>query len=452
MQDLTTGSIPKHVVRMALPIAFGMFFQTLYVLVDLYFVSHNGQDAIAGVGAGSNLQFIVMALTQVLGVGTVTLIAQAVGRKDRDDANLVFNQSLLIALLCAVLTLVAGYGLSGQYMRLLGASPATMAAGVTYLNWFLPGLALQFAMIAMGSALRGTGMAAPGMIVQIITVLINALLAPILIAGWITGHPFGVAGAGMATSAAVAVGVVILTLYFLKLEKFVGFDTTLMHARLAVWKRILAIGLPAGGEFALMFIYMGVIYAIIAGFGAQAQAGFVIGSRVMQAIFLPAMAIAFAVAPIAGQNVGAKQHDRVRETLRTALLFGSALMLLLTLACQLRPEWPVHFFSADPKVVAVATGFLQVISLNFIAQGIIFTCSGMFQALGNTVPAMVSSGTRLVTFAIPGILLSHRPGFELQHLWYLSVATVTLQAITSLLLLRGQFQRRLVARPAVGVS
>jgi len=452
MQDLTTGSIPRHVVRMAMPIAFGMFFQTLYVLVDLYFVSHSGQDAIAGVGAGSNLQFIVMALTQVLGVGTVTLIAQAVGRKDRDDANLVFNQSLLIALLCAVFTLLAGYGLAGQYMRLLGASPATMAAGVTYLNWFLPGLALQFAMIAMGSALRGTGMAAPGMIVQIVTVLINALLAPVLIAGWITGHPFGVAGAGMATSLAVAAGVVILTLYFLKLEKFVGFDTSLMHARLAVWKRILAIGLPAGGEFALMFIYMGVIYAIIASFGAQAQAGFVIGSRVMQAIFLPAMAIAFAVAPIAGQNVGAKQHGRVRETLRTALLVGSALMLMLTLACQWKPEWPVHFFSADPKVVAIATGFLQVISLNFIAQGIIFTCSGMFQALGNTVPAMLSSGTRLLTFAIPGILLSHRAGFELQHLWYLSVATVTLQACTSLLLLRGQFQRRLVANPAVGVS
>ena len=452
MQDLTTGSIPKHVVRMAMPIAFGMFFQTLYVLVDLYFVSHNGQDAIAGVGAASNLQFIVMALTQVLGVGTVTLIAQAVGRKDQPDANLVFNQSLLIALLCALFTLIAGYGLSGQYMRLLGASTATMAAGVTYLRWFLPGLALQFALIAMGSALRGTGMAAPGMIVQIVTVLINALLAPVLIAGWITGHPFGVAGAGMATSAAVAVGVVILTLYFLKLEKFVGFDTSLMHARLSVWKRILAIGLPAGGEFALMFIYMGVIYAIIAGFGAQAQAGFVIGSRVMQAIFLPAMAIAFAVAPIAGQNVGAKQHDRVRETLRTALLVGSTLMLMLTLTCQLRPEWPVHFFSADPKVVGIATGFLRIISLNFIAQGIIFTCSGMFQALGNTVPAMVSSATRLLTFAVPGILLSHRAGFELQHLWYLSVATVTLQALTSLWLLRGQFQRRLVGRPAVGVS
>ena len=449
MQDLTKGPIPGHVVRMAMPIAFGMFFQTLYVLVDLYFVSHSGQDAIAGVGAGSNLQFIVMALTQVLAVGTTTLIAQAVGRKDQPDANLVFNQSLLIAVLSAAFTLAAGYGLAGAYMHLLGASEATMAAGVTYLHWFLPGLALQFAMVAMGSALRGTGLAAPGMIVQVVTVVLNAVLAPVLIAGWGTGHPMGVAGAGLATSIAVAIGVVILTLYFVRLEKYVGFDTGLMHARMQTWKRILAIGLPAGGEFALMFIYMGVIYAIIRDFGATAQAGFVIGSRVMQAIFLPAMAIAWATAPIAGQNVGAGAHDRVRDTFLFAVMIGSAIMLMLTLMCQWNPAWFAGFFTTDPATIAVAGQFLHIISWNFVASGIIFTCSGMFQALGNTVPSMLSSASRLVTFAVPAIVLSRHPGFELRQLWFLSVATVTVQACMSLWLLSGQFRRRLAPREAV---
>ncbi len=93
----------------------------------------------------------------VLGVGTVALIAQAVGRKDHDDANLVFNQSLLLATLCAVLTLVGGYLAIGPYMRTLGADAATQDAGIAYLAWYLPGLALQFAAISMGSALRGTG-------------------------------------------------------------------------------------------------------------------------------------------------------------------------------------------------------------------------------------------------------------------------------------------------------
>ena len=91
MQDMTEGPIPGHIMRMAVPIAVGMIFQTLYVLVDLYFVAQIGDAAIAGVGAAGNVQFLVMAITQILGVGTMALIAQASGRKDRDDANLILR-------------------------------------------------------------------------------------------------------------------------------------------------------------------------------------------------------------------------------------------------------------------------------------------------------------------------------------------------------------------------
>ena len=448
MQDMTQGSIAGHLVRMSAPIALGMLFQTLYVLVDLYFVARLGDAAIAGVSTAGNLQFIVMAATQVLGVGTMALIAQASGRKDQADANLVFNQSLLLALIAGVATLVAGYLSIGPYMHSVGADERTAEAGAEYLRWFFPGLALQFALIAMGAALRGTGIAKPALIVQMLTVLLNALLAPILIAGWLTHVPLGIAGAGLATSIAVGFGVVLMWLYFHRLEKYVGVDRKLLGARFDVWKRILRIGLPPGGEFALMFCYLAVIYWVIRHFGAEAQAGFGVGSRVMQAIFLPAMAVAFATAPIAGQNVGGGHHARVRETFRSSIILGSVIMLMLTLVCQLKPEWFVHFFTQDPAVLTIAATFLHIISWNFVAQGIIFTCSGMFQALGNTLPALISSATRLLTFAIPALWLSTRPGFELKQLWFLSVATVSLQALTSLWLLRGQFQRRLVAKPA----
>ncbi|HKE49563.1 MAG TPA: MATE family efflux transporter [Rhodanobacteraceae bacterium] len=438
---------------MSAPIALGMLFQTLYVLVDLYFVAQLGDAAIAGVSTAGNLQFIIMAATQVLGVGTMALIAQASGRKDQPDANLIYNQSLLIAIIAGVLTLLFGYTLASFYLDKLGADAATVANGREYLDWFMPGMALQFALVSMGSALRGTGIAKPTMLVQMVTVLLNAILAPILIAGWGTGHPMGVAGAGLATSIAVGVGVVLMWLYFHKLEKYVGFDGALFaKVRFDVWKRVLRVGLPPGGEFALMFIYLGVIYWVIRHFGAEAQAGFGVGSRVMQAIFLPAMAVAFATAPIAGQNFGGGHGDRVRETFKSAAILGSAIMLLLTLVCQWRPEWFVHFFTKDPAVVQVAADFLHIISWNFVAQGLIFTCSGMFQALGNTLPALASSATRLVTFALPAIWLSTRPGFELKQLWYLSVTTVALQALTSLWLLRGQFRRRLPQAPAAAAA
>ena len=400
MQDMTEGPIPGHIMRMAVPIAVGMIFQTLYVLVDLYFVAQIGDAAIAGVGAAGNVQFLVMAITQILGAGTMALIAQASGRKDRDDANLIFNQSLVLAALCAVITLVGGYGLGGLYVRTLGADAETVMAGTTYLYWVLPGLGLQFALISMGSALRGTGIVNPTIIVQVLTVVLNAILSPIMITGWGTGRPLGVVGAGLSTTISIAVAVVLMTLYFKRLERYVTFDASMVRPRTSAWKRILAVGLPPGGEFALMFVYMGIIYWAIRDFGSEAQAGFGVGSRVMQAIFLPAMAIAFATAPVAGQNVGAGKSDRVRGTFRTSVVTLSVIMLLLTLLCQLRPGIFIAFFTDDRAVIDTGAEFLRIISWNFVAMGVVFTCSGMFQALGNTVPALLASATRLVTFVI----------------------------------------------------
>src|SRR5262245_50620227 len=109
MKDLTQGSITGHILSMSLVMLIGMAGPTAYCLVDLVFVSHLGPQAIAGVRAAGTLSFVVMALTQILGVGTVALIAHAVGRKDRQDANLIFNQSTVLSAICAALTLIAGY-------------------------------------------------------------------------------------------------------------------------------------------------------------------------------------------------------------------------------------------------------------------------------------------------------------------------------------------------------
>jgi putative MATE family efflux protein len=450
MKDLTQGSIVANILAMAAPMAAGMIFQTLYFLVDLYFVAGLGDAAVAGVGAAGTLMFVIMALTQVLGVGTVALIAQAVGRRDQADANLVFNQSVLFAVACSLATLIGGYALARTYVGSIAADAATEAQGVVYLSWFLPGLALGFAQVVMGSALRGTGIVKPTMAIQALTVLLNTLLAPILIAGWGTGYAMGVAGAGLASSISIAIGIVLLAAYFVKLEKYVGFESRLWRPQLRVWKRMLDVGLPAGGEFALMFLYMGVIYWVISDFGAAAQAGFGIGSRIMQSIFMPAMAIAFAAGPIAGQNFGARQGTRVRETFAKALMLNTVVMVLVTVFLQWRPEVLVGFFTPEPEAQAVGATFLRIISWTFIAQGVVFTCSGVFQGLGNTIPAMLSSGVRLSVFVPLAVWLAAQPEFHLDEVWWLSVCTVWLQAAVSYLLMRHQFKRRLVdgARPA----
>ena len=443
MKDLTQGSIMRQLIAMAVPIALGMLFQTLYLLVDLYFVSGLGDAAIAGVSSAATAGMVIMALTQMLGVGTVTLISHAVGRKDQPAANLVFNQSVLLSAVCGLLVAAAGFLLSGPYLRLIAADPEVVAAGTTYLYWYTPGLALQFALVALSSALRGTGMANPTMVVQMLTVVLNTILAPILISGWGTHHPLGVAGAGLASSVAIVFGVLCLCGYFARLEHYVALHAEQCAPRWEVIRRILNVGLPAGGEFFMMFLILGMIYWVIRGFGPAAQAGFGVGMRVMQSLFLPVMAVAFAVAPVAGQNFGARQFARVRETFRTAAVLSSVLMLLITLVCQWRPEWFIERFTREAAVVAVGAPYLRIISWNFVANGLIFTCSGMFQAVGNTWPSLLSSASRLVTFVLPAVLLSMQPHFTLMQVWYLSVASIALQAVTSLTLLQRELRHRL---------
>jgi putative MATE family efflux protein len=448
VQDLTSGSLARNVLKMSSFMLVGMAFQTLYFLVDLYFVGRLGKDAVAAVSVSGNLTFLVLGATQTLAVGTTALIAHATGRRDRDSARLLFNQSHGLSLLVGAVFLVVMMALRHGYARTMSAAPETARLAAEYLAWFVPAMALQFPLSAITAALRGTGNFKPGMLIQSSTVLLNTILAPVLILGLGTGHPMGVAGAGLASFISLVVGVVAISLYVRGAENYLQVVAAEMRPRLADWGRMLKIGLPAGTEFALMGAYMAVVYALSQPFGAEAQAGFGIGLRVMQAGFMPVVALGFAVSPVAGQNFGAGLPDRVRGTFRVAAGMACGFMLALTLLCQLMPESLVGAFSTDAQVRAVGGEYLRITSLNFLASGIIFVSSSMFQALGNTIPPLLSSFTRIILVAIPATLLSRVPGFQLRWIWYLTVGSSLVQMSSNLLLLRREYARKLGIAPA----
>jgi len=307
---------------------------------------------------------------------------------------------------------------------------------------------LQFAIVAMGAALRGSGVIKPTMVIQVLTVVINIVLAPVLILGWGTGLPLGVAGAGLASFVAIAIGVVMFWYYFARLQDYFRLAPGQWRPRGATWRGLIEVGLPAGGEFGLMSIYMVLVYWIIRDFGAAAQAGFGIGGRMMQAMFLPVMAVAFATAPVAGQNFGARDAGRVRQTFRSAATLVTGLMLVITVLAHIAPGAMIGAFSHDPEVIAVGADYLRITSYNFVAAGLIFTSSSMFQGMGHTVPPLICSAMRLLLFALPAFLLSLRPGFAIREVWYLSVASVALQAVLNLTLLQREFRLRLAFAPA----
>src|SRR4029453_1349420 len=444
MQDLTTGSLSRHLLKTSSFMLIAMVFQTLYVLIALYWVARLGTNAVAAVAVSGNLMFLVLAATQMLGVGTTTLVSHAVGRKEHDTAQLVFNQSLGVAATPGVLFFTIALMLRMPYAVSLSADAETASLAGAYLAWFIPALALQFPLVAMGAAMRGTGNFKPGMIVQSATIIINIVLAPLLIFCWVLGVRLGVGGAALATLIAIVIGNVWMVLYFLRQNSYLTFATTQMPPQRHLWTKMLKVGLPAGAEFGLMTVYLLVIYIVSRPFGASAQAGFGIGMRIIQACFMPVVALGFAVAPVAGQNFGARQAERVKQTFYVAAGMATAGMILVFLASQVAAQSMMRVFTNEAAVIAVGEEYLRIVSWSYIASGIIFVASSMFQAMGNTIPSLVSSFTRIVGTAIPVMYLSGMPGFTLRWVWLLSAVTIFAQLTISLLLLRREFRRRLV--------
>jgi putative MATE family efflux protein len=447
MQDLTTGSLTGHLVKTTSFMLVSMIFQTLYVLVDLFWVGRLGTDAVAAVGISANLSFIVLAISQMLGVGTTTVVSHAAGRKEHAQATFLFNQSQVLSMAAGVAFLVVAMHYRTAYAAALSADVAMQGHTEQYLLWFIPAMALQFAMVAMGAALRGTGNFKPGMIVQTGTVVMNIILAPAMIFGWGPFAARGVNGAALATFVSIAFGVVWISCYFVGRDAYLRFRPADWRPDLAVWGRMLKIGLPAGAEFGLMGVYMLVVYSISRPFGAAAQAGFGIGLRIVQSAFLPIVALGFAVAPVAGQNFGARQGQRVRDAFKAAAAMAAAAMLMLSIGVYSAAVPLMGLFSDDPRVIDIGVDYLHIVTLNFVASGITFVSASMFQAMGNTLPSLVTSFIRMAVGVLPALFLARRPGFALTWIWWLTVLSTYLQMSMNLALLKREFRLKLTAPP-----
>ena len=445
MQDLTTGSVTRHLLKTTSFMLVTMVFQTLYFLVDLYWVGRLSKEAVAAVSIAGNMAFIVLAVTQTLSVGTTTRVSHAAGRKDREGAIFAANQSQSLGIACGLAFFAVAAFYREAYSYALAADAETARLADDFLQWFIPAMALQFPMVSMSAALRGTGNFKPGMIVQTGTIIINIVLSPLLMFGIGTGHPLGVSGAALGSFIALIVGTAWMALYFVGDAAYLHFRPSQWKPQMREWIGMLKVGLPAGAEFALMAAHMFVIYSVIRPFGSASQAGFGIGLRIIQGCFLPVVALGIAVAPVAGQNYAARLGHRVRATFRDGVLLATGLMIASGILCFFAAAPIIDVFTDDGDVIAVGANYLRIVAFSFIGSGIVFVASSMFQAMGNTVPPLITSFTRLLVVAVPVILLARLPEFELRWIWLIGTGSVWLHAAANVLMLRREFRARLTA-------
>ncbi|RDZ27370.1 MATE family efflux transporter [Lysobacter silvisoli] len=437
MRDLTEGSIPRHLLRMFGVLMLNSLAGTLFALINVYWLGRLGPTAQAAVTLAALPIMLVLVLLPVLSMGAGVLMAHAVGAKDRERVDRIFNEALGASVLVSGLVALVAWSNRGAFSGLMTSDAATAAVIASYYAWFIPSVAIQIPMLVLASLLEFTGNVRAGVIAQTSTVALGAVLTPVLMFGWLGAPAMGVDGAGLAMLLACALTMLGLLLYFARKDAYLRLRPSIWLRRPRELGEALKIGVPAGLGAGVMSVSLMTVGLLLRPFGPIEQAGFAIGQRAFQAGLMPVTALAGAVCILVGQNYGAGRRDRVRETLRAGWNFAAVLLPLLLLAFVGGAPWIAASFSSDPGAVAASTLFLRITALDLVPlclAGIAFaTLSGM----GNTRAGLKAQLLQVgLLIALAGSL-SQLAGFRPHWIWIAMVV-----AGASQLLMAWRFLRR----------
>ena len=438
--DLTKGPIFKTLIRLAVPVTISMVMFTIYLMVDLYFVGRLGSDAVAALSISSNAFFIHLGLATILGTGGMALIAQAFGRKDYSHAAQVFKQSILMALIIGILETMTGLLIAPSYIEFFGGTGKSLQWGIQYFQIFSISFFFMILLYVIGSCFRGMGNTKTPMIIMLQSNIFNIILDPILIYGWAGVPAMGVRGAAIAS--------LISHIYALGIYGYVIFIKGAHIDIEGPWKlsrsivaKSLYIGIPSGMNHFLLAVNLLITYRVIGIYGTAALASIGIGFRILQAIYIPVIALASAMAAIIGQNFGAKQYKRITGTLWRAWTISMVFMICCTVISRLFPEDLIGIFSKDPDVIHFGVIYLAIFSLGYVAVATIMVAASAFQGLGKTYPCLIGAALDNALFAGLVLTLPAFLGWGIQSVWWIKLATAIAEMAVVAAWLKWELQR-----------
>jgi len=433
--DLTEGPILKTLVKLAVPVTISMVLFTVYLLVDIYFVGRLGPDAVAALSISSNAFFIHLGFSTILGTGGMALIAQAFGRKDYSQAALVFKQSLLMALVIGTVEAVTGVLIAPFYIRFFGGTGKSLQWGIQYFQIFSISFLFMIFLYAIGNCYRGMGDTKTPMIIMLQANILNIVLDPILIFGWLGLPALGVRGAAIAS--------LITHIYALGIYGYLIFFKE-FHINLKgrwrfnpeIIKKILYIGVPSGMNHFLLAANLMITYRVISSYGTAALASIGIGFRILQGIYIPVIAVASAMAAIVGQNFGARKFTRITGTLGRAWLISTIFMIGCTAICLLFPQALISIFSNNSEVIQFGVIYLRIFAIGFVMVGTIMVASSAFQGLGKTYPSLAGAVVDNALFAGLVFTLPVYFSWGIQSVWWIKLATAAAETVVVALWLK----------------
>ena len=386
-QDYTSGSIRRAVFMLAIPMILEMMMESVFAVVDLYFVGHlpDSNHAISTVGLTESVLTIIYSLAIGVSMAATAMVARRIGEKDPDAAAKAGMQALWVAIFITLLISIPGYIFAADILRLMGAEPETVAMGTTYTRIMMAGSIVIMLLFLINGIFRGAGDAAMAMKSLWLANICNIILCPILIRGLGPIPAFGLTGAAMATTIGRGIGV-LYQLYHL----FYGTNQmklSIRHLKIdwSIIKSLIGIASPGTFQFIIGSCSWIVLAKLVADTGhSEASAGYQTAIRIVIFFILPAWGMSNAAATLVGQNLGAKQPERAEASVIATAKYNTIFMAIVSVFFLAGADLIVSLFTQESEVKQIAVQALRIISLGYVFYGIGMVMANAFNGAGDT--------------------------------------------------------------------
>jgi putative MATE family efflux protein len=397
-RDLTRGSIPGHVVALALPAVLSMFAIVANNFIDTALVGHLGDEELAAVGSAAFVIWMIFSLMDIFSVGTVALVSRDYGAGNAESASQRSKEIFRFSIWFSLGLMILGILFSKDILALLNLAPRVEKMGSVYLRIVFLCVPALFVGEVISAVFRSVGDTRTPMIIMLIAVGLNIVLDILLIYGlWIFPR-LETVGAAVATTIAHTVGG-LLGLYYVKKGKipFSVIPRNMLPVDLKVIRKMFKIGLPitiASINFTLVYLVM---TRIMAEFGTAAVASIPVGNRAESISYMTCFGFYMAVSAMVGQNLGAEKPDRATKSVWVTIGFMSIATFIYGLLFFSIPRELTSIFTEETEVIRIGTSYLKILALSQVFMGLEFGFEGAFSGAGNTIPPTIVS--------IPGTLV-----------------------------------------------
>ncbi len=383
--DYTQGSIGRAILLLSVPMMLEMGMESLFAVVDVYFVSSLGASAVATVGLTESVLTLVYAIAIGFSMGTTALVARRIGEKNPREAADAAVQSILAGLLASLPVSLAGLFFAKDILSLMGADDWSLEHGYRYAVWMLGGNAVIMLIFIINAVFRGAGDAATAMRVLWLSNGINIILDPVLIYGWGPFPKMGIEGAAVATNIGRGTGVLLQLWVLFRGAKHIRVLASQLRFHAEIMGRLVRTSLGGIGQFIIATSSWVGLVRIMSTFGSEALAGYTIALRIFVFTFLPSWGLSNAAATLVGQNLGAKQPERAERSVWITGLVNMGFMAFVSLGYIFFNEWLVRIFTSEPGVVASGAECLRTVAYGYLFYAWELVMIQAFNGAGDTI-------------------------------------------------------------------